>query len=108
MASIFIQNISKSKNWNKVRLRKMYSTDFFKQNKDYFTFIYIDGSHVPDDIKNDFINSLEILSINGIIWMDDYASSTQVKELIDKLYYDNKDKLTIIHKGYQIAFRKTM
>ena len=87
-------------------MRQLFSNDFFKRNVNTFTFIYIDGSHLPEDIKQDFINSLSIIRIGGIIWMDDYASSEQVTTLIDSLYNDNKDTLSIIHKGYQIAFRK--
>jgi predicted O-methyltransferase YrrM len=106
MKSVFINNISKSKNWNKIRLRQLYSDDFFKKNKNTYSFIYIDGSHLLEDIESDFNNSLKIIRNNGIIWMDDYASSKQVTELIDRLYEENKQKLNIIHKGYQIAFRK--
>ena len=85
----------------------MYSYKFFKQNTtQLFNFIYIDGSHLPEDIESDFNNSLNILANNGIIWMDDYMSSETISNLIDSLYKKNKNILTIIHKGYQIAFRK--
>lgn len=103
---IFAGNILKSKNWNKIRVRQMYSNNFFEKNVNTFTFIYIDGSHILEDIKSDFISSLKIIRLNGIIWMDDYGSSEPVTTLINSLYEDNKDTLEIIHKGYQIAFRK--
>lgn len=103
---VFINNISKSKNWNKIRLRQMFSDDFFKKNTNLFSFIYIDGSHLLEDIKSDFNNSLKIIKPNGIIWMDDYASSESVTNLIYSLYNENRNTLEIIHKGYQVAFRK--
>jgi len=58
------------------------------------------------DIEYDFNNSLKIIEIDGIIWMDDYSSSSSVTELINSLYEANKDSISIIHKGYQIAFKK--
>lgn len=106
MKDIFIYNILNSKNWNKIRLRQMYSSDFFNENNTLFSFIYIDGSHILKDIESDFKNSIKNIKLNGIIWMDDYASSEPVTNLVDSIYNNNKDKLEIIHKGYQIAFRK--
>jgi len=103
---IFTNNVFNSKNRNKIRLRQLFSDDFFKQNKQLFTFIYIDGSHLLEDIYSDFINSLDIIKLNGIIWMDDYSSSQNVTNLINSIYETNKDNLEIIHKGYQIAFKK--
>lgn len=102
---IFINNIKQSKNCNKVRLRTLYSSDFFKNNKEIYTFIYIDGSHVPEDVKFDFENSLKVIEPNGIIWMDDYSSSESFSSAINEVYEKNKDNLSIIHKGYQIAFK---
>lgn len=106
MRTTFINNLCSSKNWNKIRLRQLYSNDFFEKNVNTFTFIYIDGSHLLEDIKSDLLNSLKIIRQDGIIWMDDYASSEPVTTLINSLYETNKDTLEIIHKGYQIAFRK--
>ena len=56
----------------------------------------------------DFNNCLNIIEMNGIIWMDDYRGGDGIiiKEHIDKLYEENKNCLKIIHMGYQIAFQK--
>lgn len=104
--NVFISNITKSKHFQKIRLRQLYSDDFFKINTSMFTFIYIDGSHLLENIEKDLINAIKIIKLNGIIWMDDYSSSTEVTNLIDKIYDDNKSVLEIIHKKYQIAFRR--
>lgn len=103
---VFISNIKSTKNWNKIILKHMYSNEFFKNNNTIFNFIYIDGSHVPSDIENDFNNSMKHVELNGIIWMDDYKSSEEVKKCIDTLYDSYKDTLEIVHSGYQIAFKK--
>ena len=101
----FYNNIKKSKNYNKVLVEEMYSIDFYKKNNKSFNFIYIDGSHLLDDIITDFNNCLQIIEYNGIIWMDDYGAS-EITSCIDNLYQTNKHCLQIIYKGYQIAFRK--
>jgi beta-1,4-mannosyl-glycoprotein beta-1,4-N-acetylglucosaminyltransferase len=101
----FYNNIRKSKNYNKVFVEEMYSTDFYKKNDKTYNFIYIDGSHLLDDIIADFNNCLQIIEYNGIIWMDDYGAG-EITRCIDNLYEANKHCLQIVHKGYQIAFRK--
>ena len=101
----FYNNIRRSKNYNKVLVEEMYSTDFYKKNDKTYNFIYIDGSHLLDNIITDFNNCLQIIEYNGIIWMDDYGAG-EITSCIDNLYEANKHCLQIIHKGYQIAFRK--
>lgn len=103
----FINNVKNSKNWNKIRLYQLFSNDFFKVNKKKFNFIYIDGSHLINDIISDFENSIKCITNNGIIWMDDYlgGDNNEIKKCIDDLYEKYKNNLIIIHYGYQIAFR---
>tara|TARA_Y100001937_G_scaffold128498_1_gene205464 strand:+ start:5182 stop:5763 length:582 start_codon:yes stop_codon:yes gene_type:complete len=43
------------------------SDDFFKQNKDKFDIIFIDGLHWSEQVYKDIINSLEVLNYNGYI-----------------------------------------
>jgi predicted O-methyltransferase YrrM len=105
---LFLSNIGKSKNGHKISLKEMYSGEFYKTNEETFTFIYIDGSHLVEDIKVDFINCVKILEKDGVMWMDDYlwGDGTSIRDAVDKLYEEHKDQLRIIHKGYQIGFRK--
>lgn len=104
---LFLENIRKSKNYNKIVFKNMFSKEFYLENKDKFDFIYIDGSHLAEDIEIDFEESLKIIKKGGIIWMDDYGGGhgNYIKNCIDALYEKNKDKIEIIHKGYQIAFK---
>ncbi len=107
--TIFKENIKKSKNSHKCIHYKGYSNDFFKENKRLFDFIYIDGSHQIEDIKQDFENSIKVIKKNGIIWMDDYLGGAigndDIKNCIDDCLEKYKERIEIIHKGYQIAFR---
>jgi len=105
---LFMENIKKSKNGDKIHLREMYSSEFYKINNQTFDFIYIDGSHLVSDIQVDFVECLKILNDGGVLWMDDYlwGDGITIKNAIDKLYEDHKNQLKIIHKGYQIGFLK--
>jgi predicted O-methyltransferase YrrM len=104
---IYKKNIAESKNYKKIKFNQQFSKDFFEKNTIIYNFIYIDGSHTPEDITLDFEYSLKFISKNGIIWMDDYGGGDgSSKTLIDKLFEKHSDNLKIIHKGYQIGFQK--
>jgi len=46
---------------------KISSDDFFKNNKDKFDIVFIDGDHTCTQFEKDIYNSLNILNDNGII-----------------------------------------
>lgn len=50
---------------------RLTSDDFFKTNKEKFDLVFIDGLHVYDQVKQDIINSLEVLNNNGVILIHD-------------------------------------
>ena len=107
---LFLENISKSKNHEKIELVELYSNEFYKTNDKTFNFIYIDGSHLVEDIAHDFVKCLEILEPGGIMWMDDYlwGDGVTIRDCVDRLFNENKDKVEIIFKRYQIGFRKVI
>lgn len=49
----------------------MTSNHFFKQNKDTFDLIFIDGCHSRNFVLQDILNSLNCISDNGIICVHD-------------------------------------
>jgi predicted O-methyltransferase YrrM len=51
---------------------KTTSGKFFKNNKIFFDFIYIDGNHEFNAVLKDSINSWKFLNIGGVIAFDDY------------------------------------
>lgn len=107
--NIFYNNIKLSSNYHKINVKELYSFDFYLKNNKMYDFIYIDGSHKLEDITVDFENCLKIIKKNGIIWMDDYGGGNppnSIKNHIDKLIEKTKHNIEIIHKGYQIAFKK--
>jgi predicted O-methyltransferase YrrM len=102
----FMENISKSKHFKKIKVIQQFSNDFFKVNKETFNFVYIDGSHLVEDIAHDFRESIKIVEPSGFIALDDYDSgSASVKKCIDQIYEENKDKLFLYGVRYQILFQ---
>ena len=46
--------------------------ELFPSHKDYFDFIYIDGSHQAADVLSDAVNAFRLLRPGGIMCFDDY------------------------------------
>ena len=47
------------------------SDEFFKQNKNNFDCIFIDGLHTYKQVKNDILNSIKFLNEDGVILVHD-------------------------------------
>ena len=47
------------------------SDEFFKQNKQNFDCIFIDGLHTYKQVKNDILNSIKVLNEDGVILVHD-------------------------------------
>jgi predicted O-methyltransferase YrrM len=69
--SNFDKNISKIM-FNKITKIKSESEFFFKNNKEKFSIIYIDGNHFFQNVINDIEESWRILEVDGILILDDY------------------------------------
>ena len=103
----FLHNISRSKSYSKITFHKTKSDFFFENNKKTFNLIYIDGCHEEKFIINDMENSFRYLEKGGVMWMDDYeGNSGKIKHIMDRFLEKYKEKIKIIHKGYQIAIKK--
>ncbi len=106
----FLKNISESPHKSKIIVKRQYSDDFFKENTQRYNFIYIDGSHVPEQIVKDATNAFKTLDLYGILWFDDYLGGhggvTSIREAIDRWVLSMNDKLNILFKGYQLACQK--
>ena len=88
---------------------KITSDIFFENNNKTYNFIYIDGCHDTEYIKNDMENAFNILEKNGIIWMDDYGGGDgiQIRNTMNSFLKKYMGRYELIHLGYQLAIRKT-
>lgn len=102
----FDYNISVCTNSERIEVNKVTSDKFFETNTKSYTFIYIDGCHIPDFITRDMENSFKCLENNGIMWMDDYVGIGSVATTMHAFLDKYSGQFTLIHKGYQLAIRK--
>lgn len=57
----------KNHSWTCVR-----SEQFWKENTSVFDLIYVDGSHLYEDVKNDLYEAWKVLKPNGLLMADDW------------------------------------
>lgn len=88
------------------------SDNFFKNNREMYDFIYIDGDHTAYGVLKDAVAAYECLNVNGIIAFDDYQWSAglgaikEPKMAIDAFSSIYADKLEEMFSGYQCWFKK--
>ena len=88
------------------------SHNFFIKNKKKFNVIYIDGSHFYEDVKKDFINSMNCLEDDGILISDDFywffyeKIEQNPSGAIIECYENFKKNLDILFLNHQIIFKK--
>jgi len=84
----------------KVEIIRKKSSEAFKQLKEKFDMIYIDGNHLYDFVLEDLVNSLEKINNNGLIVCDDYKHigwwNDGVTRAID--FLEKNRKIKIIHE----------
>ena len=106
----FLQNIKKFEGRYKVFRKK--SNAFFSTNKQYFDFIYIDGSHFGEDVYKDACNSFEFLNKDGYIIFDDiffnHFDSMEENVLggVVKFLIEKKNNIRIKYLSNQLVVRK--
>lgn len=78
-------DIKDSRSFKQGEFYLMSSDDFFSSNPSFRAdVIYVDGSHVYEQVEKDFENSLKILNKHGIIILDDTDPITKRYEEFDK------------------------
>lgn len=83
------------------------------KTKEIYDFIYIDGSHIAEDVFQDCNNSFRLLKKGGIMAMDDYLwngvtgkPEDTPKPGIDRFLFMYKDKYYLFLKDYQVWIHK--
>ena len=64
---------------------KKTSDNFFKDNKNRFDVIFIDGLHIYEQCRKDVINSLKVLEKNGFIFLHDMTPRNWAEENVPRL-----------------------
>jgi hypothetical protein len=87
-----------------VRIHRGYSTDILNEFPDkYFDWIYIDGNHLYEFVKQDLALSFKKTRPSGYITGDDYTSGGWwqggVKRAVDEFVREKPVKLVEIRNG---------
>tara|TARA_Y100000816_G_scaffold259310_1_gene214798 strand:+ start:403 stop:1119 length:717 start_codon:yes stop_codon:yes gene_type:complete len=64
------------------------SDDFFKDNKEKFDCVFIDGLHVYSQVKKDIFNSLKFLNNNGVILLHDCLPNNYFAQATPRCQYN--------------------
>lgn len=107
---MFVSNLANTTNKDKCIFHKTYSDDFFRDNKNTYDIIYIDGSHVPEQITRDMENAFAVLRPGGIMWMDDYLGGHgfAIKRTMDAFLAKYTGKYNVLYSDYQLAIQKVL
>ncbi len=84
-----IDNLNVSNIVNPYQMSSDEALDYFIKENYKFDYIFIDGGHDYDIVKNDIVKSLKVLKPNGIISGDDYFTSRkndQVQKAVDETF----------------------
>lgn len=84
-----------------------------QNNKEYFDFIYIDGSHESKHVLQDAILSFEILKSGGIMIFDDYLwgdpavdATICPRPAVDAFMVAYAKEIQVLSVGYQVVILK--
>ncbi len=87
------------------------SDEFFKNNKDNFDIIFLDGLHTYEQTINDINNSLKFLSNRGVILVHDVLPKKIWNQIVPRMYgHWNGDvwKAIVHSRSYQHADTYTL
>ncbi|TAN52470.1 MAG: class I SAM-dependent methyltransferase [Methylococcaceae bacterium] len=96
---------------NQIKIHRGYSSDILKQFPEgYFDWIYIDGNHLYQFVKQDIELSFQKVKLGGLVTGDDYQVggwwNGGVKKAVDEFARRHSTELLTIQKR-QYVFRKT-
>jgi predicted O-methyltransferase YrrM len=95
----------------RIKAIKGLSFNALKGLDETFDVIYIDGSHLSKHVLEDAVLSLPLLNPGGLLIFDDYGwngyeeSHKLPKHAIDAFVSCNRDKLTLLHLGWQVILK---
>jgi hypothetical protein len=85
-----------------INIIKGNSNNILKNNTENFDYVFLDGGHKYETVKNDLFNLKNVIKNNGIILCDDYDLSYApgVKKAIDEFIDINAFNLQILNSRF--------
>ena len=110
--NIYDVKTQKAREDRKVVKFKSTSDNFFKNNRQSYDFIYVDGDHTAYGVMKDATSAYECLKPGGIIAFDDYLwvgakdPADRPQMAIDAFLSIYRKRVDLLHKQYQCWVRK--
>jgi predicted O-methyltransferase YrrM len=110
----YLQNLKRSGSCRKVRSLEGRSQEVLRTlPKESYDVIYVDGSHVTQDVMIDAVLAFDLLKPGGLLIFDDYApliwlwpKDIRPKHAIDAFVSGYRQHLEPVHQGMQLMLRK--
>ena len=109
---IYDVKTSAARNNRQIVKYKGTSDGFFRNNVEWYDFVYVDGDHTAPGVLKDAMNAFEVLKPGGIIGFDDYLWSANLgihkepKIAIDAFYNVYVDRVEVLVNDYQFWVKK--
>jgi predicted O-methyltransferase YrrM len=106
--NVYNARVLAARNERKIVKVKLTSDYFFRNNREKYDFIYIDGDHTAYGVIKDAVNAFEVLKPGGIIAFDDYQwngapdPADRPHMAINAFLEIYRKKISIIVQGYQL------
>ena len=106
--NVYDAKILAARNERKIVKFKGTSDYFFKNNREKFDFIYVDGDHTAYGVIKDAVNAYECLKPGGIIAFDDYQwvgahdPADRPGMAINAFLEIYRKRVDVLVKGYQL------
>ena len=110
--SVYDFKTSEARNNRKIIKYKGTSDGFFRNNREKYDFIYIDGDHTAYGVIKDAVSAYECLNIGGILAFDDYQwngspdPADRPEMAIRSFLEIYRKRVKIVVSGYQLWFEK--
>jgi predicted O-methyltransferase YrrM len=110
--SLYNAKTSSARANRKIVKYKGTSDEFFKNNREMYDFIYIDGDHTSYGVIKDAVSAYECLNVGGIMAFDDYLwSGSENPENCPRMAIDSflaiyVKRVRVLDSGYQLWVEK--
>ena len=85
-----------------INIIKGNSNTVLKEIPSKFDYVFLDGGHKYETVKNDLKNLVQVINNGGVILCDDYDLSyaSDIKKAIDEYVHENNFKLKILNSRF--------
>lgn len=98
--------------FEKIKARSVTALDSLAESGAAFDIVYVDGSHMRDDVMVDSILAWRMVRPGGLLIWDDYGGGAgkpareRVSPAVDSFLAWHMDEYIELHRGYQVIIQR--